>query len=99
MMLEHAFDVCPDHDLLHWIAQQVSYHADAAGLRQFDKDGDVRTMMIAERRVRRMPDTLPTEDAAPRFDLGPFRIEGMTAVTQPLRTKLPCLTMAAALHK
>jgi hypothetical protein len=98
MMLEHAFDVCPDHNFLHRITQQVSYHAHAAGMRQFDKNGDVRTM-IPECRVRRMPRAFPAENPAPRFDLGPFRIEGVTAMTQPFRAKLPRLAMAAALHK
>ncbi len=65
---------------------------------QLDKYGDVRTM-IPEDRMRRMPDTLPAEDAAPRFDLGPRRIERVTAVTQPFRSELPSLTMAAALHQ
>ena len=44
MMLEHAFNVCSDHHLLHRIAQQVAHHAHAIGMRQFDKDGDVRTV-------------------------------------------------------
>jgi hypothetical protein len=98
MMLEHAFDFCPDHNFLHRITQQVSYHAYAAGMWQFDKYGDVRTVIL-ERRVRRMPSALPAEDLAPRFDLSPFRIEGVTAVAQPFRAKLPRLAMAAALHK
>jgi hypothetical protein len=80
MMLEHAFDICSDHYFLHRITQQVSHHADAAGMRQFDKYGDVRTMIL-ECRVRGMPSALPAEDSAPRFDLGPFRIEGVTAMT------------------
>ena len=32
MMLEHAFDVCSDHNLLQRIAQQVTYHAHAIGM-------------------------------------------------------------------
>ena len=98
MMFEHTVDIRPDRDVLHRIAQEVSDHADKTCLRQLDKDRDVRAMLF-ERRVRGMPDPLPTEDAAPRFDLDPFRIEGMAAVTQPLRPELPRLAMAAALHK
>jgi hypothetical protein len=98
MMLKRAFDGCSYHNFLHRITQKVSYHAHAAGMRQFDKHGNVWTMIL-ECRVRRMPGALPAENLTPRFDLGPFRIEGVTAVTQPFRAKLPRLAMAAALHK
>ena len=98
MMLEHAFNVRSNHNFLHRIAQQIAYHAHAIGMRQLDKHGDVRTV-VSERRVRRMPDPLPTEDAAARFDLGPFGIERVTAVTKPFRSELPCLAMAAALYQ
>src|ERR1700744_1960646 len=45
-----------------------------------------------------MPDTLPTEDASARFDLGPLGIERVTAMTKPLRSELPGPAMGAALH-
>jgi len=98
MMLEHAFNIRSDHNFLHRITQQIADHAYAIGVRQLDKYRDVRTM-IPEDRMGRMPDTLPAEDAAPRFDLGPLRIERVAAVAQPFRSELPSLTMAAALHK
>jgi hypothetical protein len=98
MMLEHPFDVCSDRNLLHRIAEQVAHHAHAIGMRQLDQYGEVGTM-LSEDRVRGMPDPLPTEDAAARFDLDPLGIEGVTAVTQPFRSELPGLTMAAALYE
>ena len=98
MMLEHAFNFCADHNFLRRIAQQVAHHAHAIGMRQFDKYGDVGTM-LPKNRVGGVPDTLPTEDAAPRFDLSPFGIEGVATVTQPFRPELPGPTMAAALYE
>ena len=98
MMLEHALNLSSDHNFLRRIAQQVAHHAHAIGTRQLDKYGDVGTM-LPKNRVGGMPDTLPTEDAAPRFDLSPFGIEGVTAVTQPFRSELPGLTMTAALYE
>lgn len=98
MMLEHTFNVCANHNFLHRIAQQVTDHAHVTGMREFDKHGDVGTVVL-EDRVGRVPDTLPTEDAAPRFDLSPFGIEGVTAMAQPFRSELPGPTMAAALYE
>jgi hypothetical protein len=98
MMLEHAFNLCSDYNFLHRIAQQVAHHAHASGMRQLDEHGKVGTT-VHEGRVGRMPDALPTEDAAPWFDLSPIGIEGVTAVTQPFRPELPSPTMAAALHE
>jgi hypothetical protein len=97
MMLEYAFNFCPDHDFLHWIAQQVTHHAHAIGMRKLDQHGDVRTM-IPEYGMRRVPNTLPTKDAAPWFHFGPLKIERVTAVTQPLGSELPRLTMTAKLY-
>src|ERR1700739_1307974 len=65
---------------------------------QFDKHGKVGTV-LPERRMRGMPDPLPAEDAAARCDLDPFGVEGVTAMAEPLRSELPSLTMAAALHQ
>jgi len=96
-MFEHAFDIRSDHDRLHRIAQQVAYHAHAAGMRYLHEHGEVRTM-LPERRMGGMPDALPTEDPTTRFDLGPMRIKRVTAVTKPLGPELPSVTMAAALH-
>ena len=97
MMLEHALNLRSDHNFLRRVAQQVAHHAHAIGVRQFDKYGEVGTMH-PKKRVGGMPDTLPTEDAPPRFDLSPFGIEGVATVTQPFRSELPGPTMAAALH-
>src|SRR5882672_1162027 len=55
--------------------------------------------MLPERGVGRMPDTLPTEDAALRFDLRPFGIKRVTPVAKPLRTELPVAAAAATLHQ
>ena len=98
MMLEHAFHLGADSYRLHWIAQQVAYHAHATGMWYLHEHGHVGTM-LPKRRVRGMPDTLPAEDAAPRFDLDPLRIKHMTAVTEPFRSELPSVAMGAALHE
>src|ERR1700751_1404007 len=71
MMLEHALNFSSDRNFLRRIAQQVAHHAHAIGVRQFDKYRDVGTM-LPKNRVGGVPDTLPTEDAPPRFDLSPF---------------------------
>src|SRR5579871_1826057 len=98
MMLEHAFDIASDCNSLQGIAEQVSDHANATSVRQLDEHGEVGTV-LAQRCVRRMPDPLPTEDAAARRDLGPLGVEGMAAVTQPFRAELPRPAMRAALHQ
>jgi hypothetical protein len=98
MMLEHAFNVGSDNNFLPRIAQQIAHHAYASGVRQLNKHSDVRTV-ISERRVRRMPDPLPTEDAAARLDFGPFGVKRVTAMTEPFRTELPCPAMAAPLYQ
>ena len=98
MMLENAFDLGSDPDFLHRIAKQIAYHANIVRVRQLDQHRDVRAVAL-QRRVRGMPDPLPTEDFSAWFDFDPFRIEGMTAVTQPFRSELPCPTMAAALYE
>jgi hypothetical protein len=84
MMLENPFHLHSDRNFLHRTAQQVAHHAHAACLRQFDQDGEVGTMVL-EGHMGGMPDTLPTENATARLDLGPFWIEGVAAMTQPFR--------------
>ena len=98
MMFEYPFDIRADDDILHGIAQQVACHAHAAGMREFYEYSEVRTVLPQDR-MRRMPDTLPTEDPAARFDLGPLGIESVTAMTDPLGPKLPGLAMTASLHQ
>src|ERR1700761_8764581 len=55
--------------------------------------------MLPQRRMRRMPDTFPTEDAAARLDLGPLGIECVAMVTEPFGTELPAAATDAALHQ
>src|SRR5262245_52916799 len=55
--------------------------------------------MPPERRVGGMPDTLPAIDAAARFDLRPFRIKRVAAMTEPFGAELPGATTGAALHQ
>ncbi len=55
--------------------------------------------MLPERRMRGMPDPLPTEDPALRLDFSPIRIKDVTAMTDPLGSKLSGATMAASLHQ
>jgi hypothetical protein len=98
VMFEYAFNIRSNDDGPHCIAQQVAYHSHTTGMRDFHEHGEVRTV-VPERRVGRMPDTLPTEDPAARFDLGPVWIEGMAAMAYPLGPKLPIATMGAALHQ
>ena len=98
MMFEYTFDIRADHDSLHWAAQQVTHHAHSPGMRDFHEHREIGTT-LPERRVGGMPDTLPTEYSATRFDLSPLRIEGVAVMTDPLGPKLPCLTMRAALHQ
>jgi hypothetical protein len=31
-MLEHTFDVCIDINILHWLAEQIAYHTNAASV-------------------------------------------------------------------
>jgi hypothetical protein len=97
MVFEHTVNIRCDRDRLHRIAQQVAYHPHAPGMRHLYKHGDIRTM-LPERRVAGMPDSLPTENPTPRFDLDPLRIKGMTVVTEPFRSELPRVAMAASLH-
>lgn len=97
MVFEHAVDIRSDRDCLHRIAQQVTYHPHAPGMRYLYEHGEIRTM-LPERRMGGMPDALPTEDPTARFDLGPMRIKGVTAMTEPLRSELPSVAMAALLH-
>jgi hypothetical protein len=98
MVFEYAVNVSSNRDRLHWIAQQVADHAYASGVWKLDKYGDVRTV-VSKRLVRGMPDTLPTEDPAARLDFGPFGIERVTMMTEPLGTELPSVAVAAALHQ
>ncbi len=86
MVLEHALDGVADYDGLHGITQQVAYHANAAGMRQFDEHGEVGPVLL-EGRMRRVPDAFPTEDAATSLDLCPFRIKCMAAVAEPFGTE------------
>src|SRR5262249_34171893 len=55
--------------------------------------------MLPEYRVGGMPDTLPAEDTAARFDLRPFGIKRVAVMTEPFGTKLPGAAMGAALHQ
>src|SRR6516164_1269010 len=97
MMLEHAFDLSPDCDGLHRIAEQVADHANAAGMRQLDQHGEIGAMLL-EGCMGRMPDALPAEDAPMGFDLGPFGVKRVAFVAEPLRAELPSLAVGAALH-
>lgn len=97
-MFEHTVDIGSNHDDLQRIAQQIAHHAYAAGLRNLDKYGEVGTM-LPERRMRGMPDPFPAEDPAARLDFSPIWIKGVTAMTDPLGSKLPGTTMAASLHQ
>lgn len=85
MMLEPAFNLRSDHDFLHRIAQQIAHHAHAIGMRQLDKHGKLGTM-VRERCVGRMPDTFPTEDAAPWSIRDRRRDSGDTAIPARIAT-------------
>ena len=98
MMFEYTFDIRADHDSLHWVAQQVTHHAHSPGMRDFHEHREIGTT-LPERRVGRMPDALPAEDPAAGFDLGPLRIKGVAAMTDPFGPKLPSMTMPASLHQ
>ena len=97
-MFENPFDLFSDQDGLMWIAQEITHHAHPAGLWQFDKNGDIRTVLL-QRRMRGMPRAFPTEDAAGRFDLGPREIEGVTVMAYPFRPELPGGATIATLHE
>ncbi len=97
MMLEHPFDMRSDRDVLHRVTQQIADHPHAASMRNLHEHGEIRTVLLQDR-VRRMPDPLPTEDPSTRIDLCPFGIEGVAAMTDPFRSKLPRCAMATSLH-
>jgi hypothetical protein len=96
MMLEDAFDLRADRYRLHGIAQQIADHPHPACIRQFHQRGHIRTV-LPEGCVGGMPNTLPAEDTAAWFDLDPWRVKGVTAVTEPFRPELPSLAMSATL--
>jgi hypothetical protein len=97
MMLEDAFDLRADRYRLHGIAQQIADHPQPACIRQFHQHGHIRTV-LPEGCVGGMPNTLPAEDTAAWFDLDPWRVKGVTAVTEPFRPELPSLAMSTTLH-
>src|SRR5690606_12511115 len=96
-MLEDGLYLRTDPNLLLRIAEQVADQADIVGMRQFHQDDDVGAVSL-ERRVHRVPDALPTKDAAASFDRLPSHVEGVTAVADPLRPPLPAAAALAALH-
>jgi hypothetical protein len=98
MMFEHTYYGSLDRYWLHRISEQVANQTHAACMRNFHEHREVWSM-LPERRVGRMPDTLPTVDTAVGFDLSPLWIEGVTAMTYPFGTELPRMTMPAALHQ
>jgi hypothetical protein len=98
MMFEYAFNIRPDRHHLHRVAEQVANHAHATGMCYFHQNGKIWTM-LPQCRMGGMPDSFPTEYPAARFDLGPFGVKGVTTMAEPLRSELPRVAMAAALHQ
>ncbi len=98
MVFKDPFNCNVNFNGLRGIPQQVAYHPDVAGMWQLNKYSYVRSMRL-KGSVSRMPDALPTENAASRFDFRPLRVEGVASMTKPLRTELPCLTVGASLDE
>src|SRR3546814_6416686 len=88
MVFEHRLDLGAYPDRLLRIAEQVADQADIVAVRQLDQDDDVRPVTL-ERGVHRVPDALPTDDAAAALDLFPAHGEGPAAGADPLRPPLP----------
>lgn len=97
MMFEHPLDIRPDRHRLHRIAQQVTNQTHATGMWYFHQYGKIGTM-FPQRLMGGMPNPFPTEYPAARLNLGPFGIKGVTTMAEPLRSELPRVAMAAALH-
>lgn len=98
MVFKDTFNCAVNFNGLRRISQQVAYHPDVAGMWQLNKYSYVRSMRL-KGSVRRMPDALPTENAASGFDFRPLKVEGVASMTNPLRTELPCLTVGASLDE
>src|SRR5207253_8861562 len=95
VIFEHAAHSCADFRLA--AADQVTDHADIAGVRELDEHDDV-WRRVGERAVDRVPDALPAVDAAGRLDRGPLRGERPASVADPLRSPAPDAAVGAALH-
>ena len=98
MMFEDTFDFIADSEGLFGIAEEVSDHSDVASSRKFYEYSKIRTACF-QSGMRWMPHPLPAEDSPYRFDLAPCQVKGMTAMADPLRAKLPCCAMIAALDQ
>jgi hypothetical protein len=98
MMFEHARDGGSNCNRLHRVVLKIADHADIPGMRQFNQHREIWPP-LPKRRMRGMPDALPTEDKTARFDVGPCEIKGVAAVAEPFGTELPALTTPAALHQ
>ena len=97
MMLENTFHSRTDGDYLHRVAEQITNHPHIASMRNFDEHRYVWTM-LPQRSMGGMPDAFPAEDQPARLYLGPFRVELVAAMANPLWSELPHASMAATLH-
>jgi hypothetical protein len=98
MVFKDTFNCATNFNRLCRVSQQVAHHPDVAGVWQLNKYGYVGSMR-PKGSMRWMPDTLPTENVATRFNFRPLRVEGVASMTKPLRTELPCLTVGASLDQ
>ncbi|MGF6308901.1 hypothetical protein ABIB82_002538 [Bradyrhizobium sp. i1.8.4] len=98
MMFENPFNRLSDDDGLLGGAQEIADHAYAAGVRQLNKQSDVRPVLL-QRCVRGMPHAFPTENATGWLDLSPRRIKGVTMMAYPFRPELPGTAAVTALHQ
>ena len=74
MMLENAFNLRPDNDILHRISEEVAYHTYLARLGKLHKHSEVCSVLF-QGCVRWMPNAFPTKNSPPWFDLCPCRIK------------------------
>src|SRR5437879_4688047 len=96
MMLKDADDIVSNCHRLHRISQQISHHSHIPGMRKFYKNRQMGSV-FPQRRMGWVPDALPTEDPAARFDFDPVGVEGMAAMAEPFGAELPSLAVTAAL--
>jgi len=87
-MLKFTDDFGADRDLPAWIPKKITDQPDRVRLLEFDKHHQIWDHSF-QRWMNRVPDALPTMDAAFRPYLFPCEIEAMTGMADPFGTPLP----------
>ena len=96
-MFEHAFDLGSDHDRLQGVAEQVSHHTNAAGMRQLDEFRRIEAQLPGRDAVLEVPRPLdPPLRALRPQELDLLQLVMNLGVTQAVIDKSPATDLEAA---